>query len=98
MICEEFDPHTAFADGTLAVTKQLFDGAGGLIRHDLYEKYKVGYKDIVFVIATNALPATEAQGRDEWNKNLWKPMLSRVEISSLSHSHEDGTRFPYTVG
>ena len=69
-----------------------------MIRQDLYDKFKRLYEDVVFIIATNQLPATEAQARDKWNKNIWRPITARVDISSISDSHGDSEKFPYTSG
>ena len=98
VICEEFDSGTAFMEGKLEATKLLFEGRGGMIRHNLYDKFYRAYEDCVFIIATNKLPASEAQGRDKWNKNIWEPITKRVDISSLTDSHNESVEFPYTSG
>ena len=62
---EAFSFKHAFSDGNYHVTKMLFEGEGASVRKDLYATFEPAYKDVAFVIASNKLPGTEAQARDE---------------------------------
>ena len=67
------------------------------MRKDLYLKFEETYKGATFVIASNDLPASEAQGRDtQFQKDVWQPLCSRVDFSYMLHTHEDQD-FPYTA-
>jgi len=63
--CEEFSFKNAFSDANYHVTKMLFEGEGANVRKDLYAGFEPTYQDVAFVIASNKLPGTEAQARDE---------------------------------
>jgi hypothetical protein len=63
--CEEFSFTNAFKPDSLHVTKLLFEGEGASVRKGLYQNFTEVYENAVFVIASNALPASEAEGRDE---------------------------------
>ena len=67
------------------------------MRKDLYLKFEETYKGAAFVIASNELPASEAQGRDtQFQKDVWQPLCTRVDFSYMLHTHED-QEFPYTA-
>ena len=51
--CEEFNFKHAFAEGTLEVTKLLFEGEGASVRKDLYAMFQKAYKDVIFCVASN---------------------------------------------
>ena len=95
--CEEFSFANAFKPDSLHVTKLLFEGEGALTRPGLYQNFKEVYDNAIFVVASNALPASEAQGRDEtFNGDIWKPLCSRVDFTGMTKSYHHRTDFPYT--
>lgn len=59
LTCEEFNFKEAFADGNLAVTKLLMEGEGANVRKDLFAQFQSCYKDVIVVVGSNKLPATE---------------------------------------
>lgn len=74
-------------------------GEGASVRKDLYEQFKECYRDVAIVIASNKLPASEAQARDEaFNQDVWTPLTTRVEFIYMSKKHKGSEIFPYTKG
>ena len=61
---EEFSFKDAFTESNRAVTKQLMEGRGATVRADLYKQFDTAYKNAIVVVASNKLPASEAQGSD----------------------------------
>ena len=95
--CEEFSFINAFRPDSLHVTKLLFEGEGASVRKGLYQNFTEVYESAIFVVASNALPAGEAKGRDEqFNKDIWQPLCTRVDFTSMNKSHSSDTNFPYT--
>jgi len=58
--CEEFSFKHAFHPDNLHVAKLLFEGEGASVRTGLYKQFEETYKNAIFVIASNQLPASEA--------------------------------------
>ena len=81
VVNEEFDWEMAFGQNTLHVTKSLFDGSGGSLRQDLYEKFKECYGGAVFVVASNELPDQNMRERDLFKKKVWDPMKTRIDFT-----------------
>jgi hypothetical protein len=76
----------------------LFEGEGANVRKDLYASFMSSYEDAVFVVASNKLPGTEAQARDEtFNQDIWGPIVSRVDFVYMTTKHEEKEVFPYTT-
>ena len=51
------------------------------------------------VIASNKLPASEAQARDEaFNQDIWHPLTTRVEFVYMTYKHKSEEAFPYEQG
>ena len=101
MTCEEFNFKHAFAEGTLEVTKLLFEGEGASIRKDLYAMFQKAYKDVIFCVASNKPMTTMiemAETQDSsFKKNVWEPLESRVDFIHMEKSHSSKVDFPYTT-
>ena len=41
----------------LTNTLQLFEGDGGAVKANLYEKYELKFQNVFFLIASNSLPS-----------------------------------------
>ena len=96
---EEFNFKDAFADGAISTTKLLMEGAGINARNDLFAKFASCYKNVVVVIASNKLPASEAHARDStFYHDIWSPLTTRVKFVYTSEKHESTEVFPYTTG
>lgn len=96
--CEEFSFKNAFSDANYHVTKMLFEGEGANVRKDLYAQFEPCYEDVAFVVASNKLPGTEAQARDEtFNQDIWGPIVSRVDFVYMTMKHDEKEVFPYTT-
>ena len=51
------------------------------------------------MIASNKLPASEAQGRDNtFYQDVWTPLTTRVKFVYTSDKHKSSEVFPYTTG
>lgn len=95
--CEEFSFKNAFADGNLHVTKTLMEGEGASVRKDLFAPFTECYKDAVFVIASNTLPASEAAGREtQFRQDVWQPLTTRVRFVYMTEQHSSDMEFPYS--
>ena len=96
---EEFNFKEAFADGAIATTKLLMEGAGMNVRNDLFAQFKTCYKDAIVVIASNKLPASEAQAKDSsFHQDVWTPLTTRVKFVYTGEKHDCNEDFPYTTG
>lgn len=79
------------------MTKLLFEGEGASVRKDLYQQFKGCYDQVTFVVASNALPASEAQGRDQqFHADIWQPIVSRTAFAAMTTTHKPDEVFPYT--
>ena len=67
------------------------------MRPGLYLKFEKVYEDAKFVIASNTLPSSDAakQGND-FHKNVWLPITTRVDFACMVNSHNENKDFPYT--
>ena len=74
------------------------EGSGGLVRADLYKQFDTAYKNAIVVVASNRMPASEAQGSDETFKNdIWGPLCTRVKFVYTSSAHKSSEVFPYST-
>ena len=56
------------------------------------------YKDVMVIVASNKLPASEAQGKDESFKNdVWGPLCTRVKFVYTTEKHKSKEVFPYST-
>jgi len=99
LTCEEFNFKDAFADNNLAVTKLLMEGEGASVRKDLFAQFQACYRDVVVIVGSNKLPASEAQAKDSsFYQDVWTPLTTRVKFLYLSEKHKSSEKFPYTTG
>ena len=72
------------------------EGRGATVRADLYKPFDIAYKNAIVVVASNKLPASEAQGSDETFRNdIWAPLCTRVKFVYTSFAHKSSEIFPY---
>ena len=68
------------------------------MRKDLYKQFDSCYKDAIVVVASNKLPASEAQGKDEeFKQDVWGPLCTRVKFAYTSTAHKSSEVFPYST-
>ena len=98
VVSHEFNFKNAFKDDCLDITKQLFEGRGGLVRTGLYRQFQSDYRGCIFVVGSNSLPACEAAGQDQaFKADTWGPICTRTDFCCFTTRHSDHPQFPYTT-
>ena len=88
--CEEFNVTHGFSKESLHMTKTLFEGAGALVRKDLYLSHTLKYKDAVFVVASNELPASEnSMDVKKFDREIWEPISTRTDFTYFTYQYKD---------
>jgi len=102
VVFPEFNINDALDRGTLPNVLQLFEGEGAPLKPNLYQAYATSeadtFKNTYFLCASNRLPEWCQQSKHpKQYKEMWEPLMSRVEMVYLAESFLFTAEFPYTA-
>lgn len=92
----EFDLKAAFNEHNFANLKAMWEGRGGEVSRNKFEKYSKEFTGGLFCIASNELPSFMDQSHGYY-ETQWKPFEARMELVHLTGAKDGNTKFPYNA-